>query len=222
MIAETFPWPSPRLAHGAPAAVRWTGSGFEVDGKDEPVLAFRVDSSGWSDDLTTMHERTSGATHPIDLASRARAIGELSRLGFGQKPGVLLEVGCSSGYFLRDARAAFPGSLIVGSDYVKGPLSALAKDVPSQPLLNFDLTECPLPDECLDAVVALNVLEHIKDDRAAVREMWRTLKPGGVAIIELPAGPALYDVHDKMLMHERWRYSMAGAKRLFQDAGFRG
>jgi len=217
-LARAFPWPSPGPESGA-ADVTWTGRGFEVAGKADPILSFEVDHSGWSDDLTVMHEGTSNGDHPVDVASRERALEELRRAAFGAKPGVLLEVGCSSGYFLRDARRAFPDALVIGSDYVAGPLRSLAKRDPTQPLMNFDLTRCPLPDASLDAVVALDVLEHIKDDRAAVREMWRTLKPGGVAVIELPAGPWLYDVYDKVLMHER-RYAMRDAQRLFENAGF--
>jgi SAM-dependent methyltransferase len=189
-----------------------------VGASRQPILSFSLEASGWSDDLTTMHEGTAGGTHPIDVASRDRAIDELRR-ALGGRPSVILEIGCSTGYFLSDARAAFPDSLIIGSDYVTGPLLALAEREPTVPLLNFDLTRCPLEDACLDAVVALNVLEHIHDDVAATREIFRSLRPGGVAVIELPAGPSLYDVHDKMLMHER-RYSMKGATRLFEEAGF--
>ncbi len=214
-MSAGFPWPSPR----AGAEVRWTGDGFLVGGERVPYLAFPVGEPGWSDDLTTLHEETNGADHPLDVASRARALAALRRLRFGDRRGALLEVGCSSGYFLRAARAAYPGATILGADAVDRPLRALAAADPTLPLLRFDLTRAPLADACLDVVVALNVLEHIRDDAAAVREIHRMLRPGGAAVIELPAGPWLYDVHDRVLRHER-RYSMKGARRLFEGAGF--
>jgi ubiquinone/menaquinone biosynthesis C-methylase UbiE len=91
--------------------------------------------------------------------------------------------------------------------------------MPDMPLLQFDLTTCPLPTNSLDAVVLLNVLEHIPDDTAALHQVYRILKPGGVAVIEVPAGPHLYDVYDKLLLHCR-RYFLAQARDLARNAGF--
>ncbi len=213
--AFEFPWP--RLP-GAVHAPRWTGAGFEVDGRAVPWLSYLVESSGWSDELTAMHEAEAGDDHPIDVASRERALREL-RHHF-RADGVLVDVGCSSGWMLRDARAGFPHALVIGSDYVGGPLRRITMVDPSQPLVQFDLTNAPLEDGCLDAIVALNVLEHIEDDARAVREMYRMLKPGGAAVIELPYGPRLYDVYDKALMHYR-RYSRKQATAIFERAGFR-
>ena len=62
------------------------------------------------------------------------------------------------------------------------------------------------------------MLEHIEDDAKAAREIARILKPGGAAVIELPAGPRLYDVYDKALMHFR-RYTLRGARALLEGAG---
>ena len=213
--ADLFPWPTP---DGASLAPRWTGQGFHVGGSPEPILSFLVEQSGWTDELSAMHEAEAGADHPMDIASRNRAIGELQH-HLGQAP-TILEVGCSSGWLLRDARRAMPNALVIGADYVRGPLVKLAAALPDLPLMQFDLTRCPLPDACVDGVVALNVLEHIEDDHAAVREICRILKPGGVAVIELPAGPHLFDVHDRVLMHHR-RYRLADAVSLFERAGFR-
>src|SRR5262249_54234575 len=77
---------------------------------------------------------------------------------------------------------------------------------------------CPLADNSVDVVVLLNVLEHIEDHEAAVRQVQRVLKPGGAAVIEVPAGPHLFDVYDKVLMHHR-RYELSGLRRLRGGAG---
>jgi SAM-dependent methyltransferase len=192
-----------------------------VNDTERDVLSFvaRTGESGWTDELTELHEAVGGAEHPIDAASRARALEQLSHF-VTQDGAIVLEVGISSGWFLRDARRAFPRALVIGSDYVAAPLERLASEMPGVPLLQLDLTRCPLHDACVDAVVALNVLEHIADDGAAVREIHRILKPGGAAVIELPAGPSLFDVHDKVLMHHR-RYTLAQAVGLFERSGFR-
>lgn len=197
----------------------WTGAGFELDGARVPVMSYGVGASGWSDGLTSMHEDVAGATHPIDLASRRHAVDQLRR-HLPRPDAVVLEVGCSSGYLLRDMREALPQAFLIGADYVRGPLEALAGSLPDVPILQFDLQRCPLPDASVDAVVLLNVLEHIEDDAAAVGHLYRVLRPGGVAVIEIPAGPQLYDVYDKELMHFR-RYRRRGAVGLFEKAGFR-
>jgi SAM-dependent methyltransferase len=214
-LAARFPWPS---TPGASTPPRWTERGFAVDGRAVDVLSYMVSRSGWSDELTAMHEAEAGSgDHPIDLASRARAVAELRR-HMGES-GTIVEVGCSSGWLLSDMRAAFPRALVIGADYVAGPLRKLAKDHPDLPLVQLDLTRAPFPDGSVDAIVALNVLEHIEDDARAAAEMFRMLKPGGVAVIELPAGPGLYDVFDKALMHHR-RYTRRSAVSLFERAGF--
>ncbi len=132
----------------------------------------------------------------------------------------LLEVGCSSGFLLRELVEDWPQSLIIGSDYIAGPLHRLAASLATLPLLRFDLVECPLPSESLDAVVLLNVLEHIEDHEAATAQVARVLKPGGVAVIEVPAGPHLYDAYDKYLRHFR-RYKLDELCRIVETAGLR-
>src|SRR5258705_13994837 len=64
-----------------------------------------------------------------------------------------LEVGCSSGFLLRDLRRELPGASLIGADYVRGPLDDLHKRMPDIPLLQFDLVQCPLPSDSVDVVV---------------------------------------------------------------------
>jgi SAM-dependent methyltransferase len=130
-----------------------------------------------------------------------------------------MDIGCSSGFFLKLLKNRMPQANIVGSDYVRGPLEALAISMPDIPLVQFDLLNCPLPAASFDAVVLLNVFEHIENDVAAAKEVFRLLKPGGIAVIEVPAGPHLYDVYDRMLMHHR-RYDMPSLLGMLRSVGF--
>jgi SAM-dependent methyltransferase len=52
--------------------------------------------------------------------------------------------------------------------------------------LNMDITAIELPDNSMDMVMAIHVLEHVPDDAKALREVYRVLKPGGVAILQVP------------------------------------
>ncbi len=213
----TFPIALPPVTPGGAAPV-WTGRGFAVGGTVEPVLGYAINDSGWTDELTSFHEGAAGDQHYIDIASRRCAISRVAKWVKAEWA-VIMDIGCSSGFMVRDLKAAFPRAEVIGADYVAGPLRALAKAHPEWPLLQFDLTTCPLPDGCLDAAVLLNVFEHIENDALAAKQVWRMLKPGGVAVIEVPAGPGLYDVYDKQLMHFR-RYELGGLRRLLEGAGF--
>jgi SAM-dependent methyltransferase len=211
-----FPWPP--LNGISPA---WTGAGFRIGNTSTAVLSYGAGPSGWSESLTDLHEDAAGeGAHPIDVASRRQARSALKRhLRVPPSQAILLEAGCSSGYLLAELLEDWPESLVIGSDFIEGPLLRLAARLPQLPLLRFDLVQCPLPEASVDAVVLLNVLEHIEDDRAAVAQVFRMLKPGGVAVIEVPAGPELYDAYDKHLQHFR-RYRLRDLCALLQHAGF--
>jgi SAM-dependent methyltransferase len=187
-------------------------------GKSSRVLAYDVDQSGWSDDLTDLHERaTEQGSHFIDVASRRHAINELTRI-LGIKPSSIMEVGCSAGHLLADMRSSLPNAVLTGGDYTLGTLVQLSEKMPGIPLVRFDLANSPLPSNTYDAIVLLNVLEHIEDDKAATRHIARMLKPGGVAVIEVPAGPELFDDYDRQLKHFR-RYTLGKISDVVEGAG---
>lgn len=81
------------------------------------------------------------------------------------------------------------------------------------------LSALPFPDASFDLVVSGEVLEHLPDDRAAAREFFRVLRPGGYAMVSVPADPQLWDIEDEWAGHQR-RYEKGGLENIFKDAGF--
>ena len=197
---------------------KWDGETFIIDGQRTLVLEYSENFAGWSDDLTALHEEAAGDNHPIDLASRKNAIAQVGR-SLPTASSVIMEIGCSSGFLIKDLIKSFPGATVVGADVVKEPLNRLARDLPGVPLIRFDLLRCPLPEKSVDVLVMLNVLEHIEDDVSALKNAMKLLKPGGSLVIEVPAGPHLYDGYDAELHHFR-RYSATELKRKLSEAGF--
>jgi SAM-dependent methyltransferase len=78
----------------------------------------------------------------------------------------------------------------------------------------------PLDDSSIDCITALDVLEHVEEDRLAVREFARVLKPGGVAVVTVPALQSLWSDWDVALHHHR-RYCHATLLNLFDLTSFR-
>jgi glycosyltransferase involved in cell wall biosynthesis len=71
----------------------------------------------------------------------------------------------------------------------------------------------------LDTVVCLNVLEHVEDDRAALRRMYESLVPGGRVVVLVPAHRALYGAIDRAIHHYR-RYERDELAARLAEAGF--
>lgn len=65
------------------------------------------------------------------------------------------------------------------------------------------------PERGFDLILALDVIEHIEDDSGVIRGIERALKPGGMAIITVPAYQWMWGVQDEIARHFR-RYTMSG------------
>lgn len=77
----------------------------------------------------------------------------------------------------------------------------------------------PEMKEKFETVFLLNVLEHIKDDKLAIRNILFLLKPGGTILILSPAYSFLFSDLDRALGHHR-RYTKARLKTLLTESGF--
>jgi len=87
-----------------------------------------------------------------------------------------------------------------------------------------NLVECSIerlkfPDNTFDVLTSCDVIEHVADDNQALREFYRVLRPGGVAILTVPALGWLWSPHDEVLGHLR-RYHREPLRRMLHAAGF--
>jgi SAM-dependent methyltransferase len=76
-----------------------------------------------------------------------------------------------------------------------------------------------IESETIDFLYSLNVLEHIENDEAAVREVARVLKPNAIALIYVPAKNILFSAMDYKVGHYR-RYSKKSLRTLVTSANF--
>jgi SAM-dependent methyltransferase len=79
--------------------------------------------------------------------------------------------------------------------------------------------ELPFGDESFDLIVCLDVLEHVADDSAALRELTRVTRPGGAMLLSVPAWPLLWSSHDEAAAHRR-RYRRRDLTALASGAGW--
>ncbi len=78
----------------------------------------------------------------------------------------------------------------------------------------------PFRDASFDLVCLFDVLEHLDDDAAALREVHRVLMPDGLLFLSVPAYPWLYANNDRVAHHRR-RYTRRMLSKLLADAGLR-
>jgi SAM-dependent methyltransferase len=77
----------------------------------------------------------------------------------------------------------------------------------------------PYANGSFDLVTGLDVVEHLDDDLAGLKEMWRVLRPGGQVLVFVPAFMFLWGVQDD-ISHHRRRYTLDQLKRVMSQAGF--
>jgi SAM-dependent methyltransferase len=88
------------------------------------------------------------------------------------------------------------------------------------PHVNLGAAEAmPFDEESFDLVTALDVVEHLDDDVAVLKEMKRVLRPDGKILLFVPAFMFLWGVQDDVSNHRR-RYTLGQLKRVVTEAGF--
>lgn len=141
----------------------------------------------------------------------------LLRLFLAARPGhAVLNVGAGQGTFsqLLEQR----GFEVTSVDPLPAAVELLRARVRG-PVLTGTAESLPFDDASFDAAVLGEVLEHVEDDLAGLREVARVVRPGGAAAISVPANPAWFGRSDEWAGHHR-RYTREALLELCASAGF--
>jgi SAM-dependent methyltransferase len=95
----------------------------------------------------------------------------------------VLDFGCGAGHFLPFLSSLCPDAAISAADIMGRPPSIPTSVEWYQGDLNDAL---PIPDDMFDLICAIEVIEHLENPRRVLREIFRLLQPGGVAILTTP------------------------------------
>lgn len=137
-------------------------------------------------------------------------------------PFQLLDIGCGTGANLPMlSEVAIGNSRVTGLDYSPLALQFARTELRELPvcLLQGDALNLPFKPGSFDAVTMLDVLEHLSDDRRALDQVHRALRPSGAYVFSVPAYQHLWSAHDEALHHFR-RYEMRGMRQLLRSHGF--
>lgn len=131
------------------------------------------------------------------------------------RAGRILDAGCGTGALLSELHTQ---GFAVGVDIERDAL-CLTRQRGAFTVLQARLEALPFVSESFQVAFALDVLEHLPDERPALRELYRVLLPGGVLICSVPAYRVLWSKHDVALAHYR-RYTARELGARLREAGF--
>jgi SAM-dependent methyltransferase len=152
--------------------------------------------------------------HPWWRARARLTLRLLHDLGV-EPPARVLDAGCGWGVTLDALEDR--GYQAVGMDVSRRALEQI--DRPGRALVQADLTKpSPTAVDRFRAVLALDVIEHLDDDREAVRRLGALVEPGGALVVSVPALPTMFSEFDAVQGHRR-RYLPDTLAAAFDGSG---
>lgn len=127
---------------------------------------------------------------------------------------LVLDCGCGTGRLVKHLSAV---ARTVGVDMSRRGLHGSRNH--EEMFVQAKVEELPFQANSFDIICALDVLEHLHDDAAAVKQMHSLLKPGGRLLLSVPAYRFLWNTQDELAEHKR-RYSLSQLLSLLQSSHF--
>jgi SAM-dependent methyltransferase len=128
----------------------------------------------------------------------------------------ILDAGCGSGRNMVE----FARHGVVTGVELSSTSVALARERGCGQVIEGSVLEMPFADASFDLAASLDVIEHLEDDLAALRELRRTVARGGALLVTVPAYQWLWSGHDVVNHHHR-RYTRSSLQRVAEQAGWR-
>jgi len=124
----------------------------------------------------------------------------------GKKSGLTAaDIGCGAGAKTKTLKAIFPQWSFIGSDISRQAISLANKNNQGVKFLAADATKLPFKDQQFEVVVMNSVLDHTNDPEAAVKEVFRILKPKGVWLVTSPLEAELTTLHGWLTLWPKFR-----------------
>lgn len=164
-----------------------------------------------ADEYEKMHQAET--RHWFYVGKRQIARWAIERFGPATGARTLLDCGAGTGLFAAEYAQLTGATVKVMDDHAES-LAMLRQRFPASAVVTGSCAAIPLPDASESCITLLDVLEHVEDDVAAVAELHRVLRPGGLLVISVPALMQLWSEWDVVLHHFR-RYHRADLAALF-------
>jgi len=127
----------------------------------------------------------------------------------------ILDAGCGSG---RNMVELARHGTVTGVELADASVS-LARERGAGEVIAGSVLEMPFEADSFDLAASLDVIEHLEDDLAALRELRRVVAPGGSLLVTVPAYQWLWSGHDEINHHFR-RYTRRSLQRAGEEAGW--
>ena len=161
-------------------------------------------------DLTARAE----ATHFWFRGFRLYFVPAIREIAAGRRDLRILDCGCGTGYNLKTLLQ--PHGQAFAFDLTPDAIDR-ARAV-GRPLVRADMEHIPFKTGSFDLATSFDVVQSVPDDRKALREMARVVKPGGHVVLNVTALPLLRGDHSDVWGELR-RYTLESAARLIEDVG---
>lgn len=156
------------------------------------------------------------ASHWWFVARRALVKDLICRTHPDLKSGIL-EIGCSGGPLMQKLRDS--GYINLTGIDISPEAVALCRERNLGNVLVMDAQQPDFPPDSFDVIIASDVLEHLTDAPRASSAWYRLLRPGGTAMVFVPAFKFLWSGHD-VVNHHVHRYRAVELAALLRNAGF--